>query len=112
MSLLRFAQIWDISYLRLKQQMMIIQNIIKEGATLIDVREEIELVADGSIDCAVHIPMAEVEENLEKIQQMEGPKVVFCRAGGRAEKVIEYLSQNGVSDLYNGGGYEDIKDFV
>ncbi len=89
---------------------MIVENIIKEGATLIDVREEIELIADGSIDVAIHIPMAEVEDRWEEIQHINGPKVVFCRAGGRAEKVIDYLSQKGVTELYNGGGYEDVKN--
>ncbi len=91
---------------------MIIEKIIKEGATLIDVREEIELMADGSIPQAVHIPMGDLEEKSEEIMQMQTPIVFFCRAGGRAQKAIDYFQGKGMSDLHNGGGYEEMKGMV
>lgn len=84
------------------------EDIIK-NATLIDVREKLELLLEGKIAKAHHIPMQKVPAQLEEIKQMPKPIVVFCKAGGRAEKIVEFLKENGISEVYNGGGYRDVK---
>ncbi len=77
--------------------------------TLLDVREAEELINDGKIDKAIHIPVADISHQIDEIEEMNKPIVVFCRAGRRAEKVIELLEQNGIEELYNGGGLKDLK---
>ncbi len=85
-----------------------ISKEILQNATLIDVREDLELALDGSIPEAKHIPMAEIEDNLEEFKSMPKPLVIFCRSGKRAENVKEYLYANGIEEVYNGLGYTDI----
>ncbi len=80
--------------------------------TFLDVREAEELINDGKIDKSVHIPVADIPHQIDEIEAMEKPIVVFCRAGRRAEKVIELLEQNGIEELYNGGGLVDMKEML
>jgi rhodanese-related sulfurtransferase len=36
---------------------------------------------------------------------MKGPKIIFCRSGGRSGQACQFLAQNGLEDLFNGGGF-------
>ena len=78
-------------------------------ATFIDVRESEELEKDGKIQKAVHIPLDDIPYQIEEIEQMSKPIVIFCRSGNRSEKAIEILEQNGIDELYNGGGLTDVQ---
>jgi len=88
---------------------MTAQEIILSGkGTLIDVREEMELITEGSVPNAIHIPLDEVEDRIEEIEQLEKPLVIFCRSGNRSGKAIDFLESEGISDLYNGMGFRDV----
>ena len=88
---------------------MSIENILQSGNYhLIDVREPIELEMDGAIDQATNIPLGEIEEHTDQIANMSGPKIVFCRSGNRSGKAMEYLKSQGIEDVYNGGGYQEV----
>lgn len=92
---------------------MNLKTIINDPkTTLIDVREAEELLNDGKIDHAIHIPMGDIPYQLDEIEAMQKPIVIFCRAGRRAEDVIEFLEQNGIDELYNGGGLVDMKEML
>ena len=92
---------------------MTIQEVLEKGNYhLIDVREPMELMMDGAIEGAVNIPLGEVSERVDEIKNMEGNKIIFCRAGARAAQAIGFLEQNGVKDLHNGGGYGDLSRLV
>ncbi|TDL99427.1 MAG: sulfurtransferase [Flavobacteriaceae bacterium] len=80
--------------------------------TFIDVREELELINDGAIASALHIPLGEIPEHIEAIEAMEKPVVIFCRSGNRSGKAIEFLEAQGIEGLYNGGGYLDLVDIL
>ncbi|APD06155.1 hypothetical protein UJ101_00616 [Flavobacteriaceae bacterium UJ101] len=82
------------------------------NTTFIDVREAEELVNDGKIEKAIHIPMGDIPHQVDEIEAMKKPIVIFCRAGRRAENVIEFLEQNGIDELYNGGGLVDMKEML
>ncbi|WP_226064904.1 rhodanese-like domain-containing protein [Kaistella polysaccharea] len=88
---------------------MSIEEILKAGNYhLIDVREPMELEMDGEIEEAVNIPLGEIESRKEEIENLEGPKIFFCRSGNRSGKAVEYFKSQGLSDVYNGGGYQDM----
>lgn len=87
---------------------MELEKIIKK-ATLIDVRAKLELLLEGKIETAHNIPMQTIPIHLDKIKRMQKPIVVFCKSGGRASQVIDFLVANNVSEVYNGGGYQDVK---
>ena len=76
---------------------------------LIDVREPMELEMDGQIEEAQNIPLGEIEDRKQEVVNLAGTKVFFCRSGNRSGKAVEYFKSEGMTDVYNGGGYEDMK---
>ena len=92
---------------------MNLRELIKsEGATLIDVRELEELQNDGHIKSALHIPLGEIPHNIDEIEALSKPVIIFCRSGNRSGKAIEYLENQGLEDLYNGGGYNELSEII
>ena len=76
---------------------------------LIDVREPMELEMDGHIEDAQNIPLGEIEDRKQEVVNLAGTKVFFCRSGNRSGKAVDYFKSEGMTDVYNGGGYEDMK---
>ena len=90
---------------------MSLQEVLKSGNYyLIDVREPLELEMDGYIDGATNIPLGEVEDRKEEILNLDKPVVLFCRSGNRSGKALDYLTHEGLSNGYNGGGWAELKD--
>ncbi|WP_042345218.1 rhodanese-like domain-containing protein [Bacillus massiliigorillae] len=73
-----------------------------EEVYIIDVREDFE-VANGMIPNAVHIPMNEIPNNLEILDQHR-EYVIVCAGGVRSEKVCHYLLANGYDVVNMEGG--------
>ena len=89
---------------------MTIEEILKSGNYhLIDVRQPEELEMDGKIEGAVNIPLATGPLKVEEIKEIQGPKIIFCRSGGRSGQACQFLAQNGLTDIYNGGGYMELQ---
>lgn len=90
---------------------MSIEEILKSGKYhLIDVREPMELEMDGEIDSAINIPLGEIEDRKEEVEQLEGSKIFFCRSGNRSGKAIEFFKSQNLADIYNGGGFGDVQN--
>ena len=70
----------------------------KDDFQLIDVREEYEVEA-AHIN-GIHIPMATVPDNLDKIAK-DKMVVIHCRSGARSANICNYLMQNGYTEVYN-----------
>ncbi|WP_417430332.1 rhodanese-like domain-containing protein [Halpernia sp.] len=89
---------------------MTLSEVLESGNYhLIDVREEMELQMDGEIENAQNIPLGEIEDRKEEIINLDGPKVFFCRSGNRSEKATQFFKNEGLTDVYNGGGFEVLK---
>lgn len=70
-----------------------------ESYTLIDVREAYEYDA-GNLG-GIHIPLSEIENNLERIPR-NGEVIIHCKSGGRSQKTIDLLKNKyGYSNLFN-----------
>lgn len=92
---------------------MSIQELLKEGNYhLIDVREPMELEMDGSIEEAQNIPLGEIEDRKQEVSNLAGNKIFFCRSGNRSGKAMEFFKSEGMTDVYNGGGYEELKKLL
>ena len=88
---------------------MSIEEVLKAGNYhLIDVREPMELEMDGNIEEAQNIPLGELEERKQEISNLAGIIIFFCRSGNRSGKAVEYFKSEGMTDVYNGGGYNDM----
>ncbi|QDP84199.1 rhodanese-like domain-containing protein [Chryseobacterium sp. SNU WT5] len=89
---------------------MSIEEVLKSGNySLIDVREPMELEMDGEIEKAQNIPLGEIEDRKQEVTNLAGPKIFFCRSGNRSGKAVDYFKSQGLTDVYNGGGYQDVK---
>lgn len=89
---------------------MTIEEVLKAGNYhLIDVREPMELEMDGNIEEAQNIPLGELEERKQEVVNLSGNKIFFCRSGNRSGKAVDYFKSEGMVDVYNGGGYQDMK---
>ena len=70
-----------------------------EPYQLIDVREDFEYEI-SNIE-GVHIPLADVEDEVDQIVS-DKKVVVHCKAGGRSKKAIQLLEKDyGFTNLYN-----------
>ena len=83
-----------------------------KNATLIDLRNQDELDEFGFIKNAVHIPLHELPDKLKDVKSYSKPIVLFCKAGGRAERAKEFLEAQGLTEVYNAGGYNDVKSVL
>jgi rhodanese-related sulfurtransferase len=89
---------------------MTIEEVLKSGNYhLIDVREPMELEMDGNIEEAQNIPLGEIEDRKQEVANLAGTKIFFCRSGNRSGKAVEFFKSEGMTDVYNGGGYNDMK---
>lgn len=87
---------------------MNIQDLINDkNTTIIDVRTEEEF-AEGNVANSVNIPLHEVMDRIEELKAMQ-PMVLCCRSGQRSGKALEYLKAQGLEDVYNGGGWLEVK---
>ena len=79
---------------------------------LIDVREPDE-TALGIMSGAQVLPSSQINSRLSEIPQ-SGALYLYCRSGARANRVAEYLCDNGWKDIRvaTGFGYAELKDFT
>jgi rhodanese-related sulfurtransferase len=87
-----------------------LQNLIEQGAFLVDVREPGEF-AGGTAKGAINIPLGSVASQLEKFKGKENI-IVFCRSGNRSGQAKNILEQNGFKNVVNGGTWEEVNQFV
>ncbi|KUI23565.1 rhodanese-like domain-containing protein [Mycobacterium sp. GA-2829] len=72
------------------------------SALLLDVREHDEWRQGHAAD-ALHIPMGEVPARLGEIDS-DATVYVMCHAGGRSQRVAQYLARNGYRAVNISGG--------
>lgn len=89
------------------------QNTAKisyEKSFLVDVRTPQEF-SEGSAPGAINIPLDQVKTRLAEFKGKE-QVVVFCRSGSRSSQAKSVLEQNGISNVVNGGTWQDVKSVL
>ena len=86
---------------------MRIENIDIKEATIIDVRTPGEFMM-GNVEGSINIPLDEVSSRVEEFKNVEGNVVLCCASGGRSGQATMILQQNGLSNVYNGGGWQTV----
>jgi rhodanese-related sulfurtransferase len=69
---------------------------------LLDVREPFELHA-ASLPEATHIPMRQIPVRLQELDR-EAEIAVLCHYGGRSERVAQFLTAQGFTNVHNVDG--------
>lgn len=87
-----------------------LKNIISKGAFLVDVREPDEFSL-GTAKGAINIPLGSVPAHLDMFQDKENI-VVFCRSGNRSGQAKKFLEMNGITNVINGGTWQDVAQLV
>ena len=80
-------------------------EIMRSGATLIDVRSTEEFKA-GHIPGSVNIPLPLLESRLSSIPQKK-PVITCCASGMRSGSAKSMLKAKGY-EVYNGGGWSGL----
>lgn len=76
---------------------------LADDAVVVDVREDNEWHA-GHAPNAIHVPMGTVPENLDALPDTDATIPVICRSGGRSERVVQWLAQQGFDVVNVDGG--------
>lgn len=76
--------------------------VLDGSVVLLDVREDDEWER-GHAEGAQHIPMGDVPARMGEIDP-DSPLFVVCHAGGRSQRVSQYLARNGYEPRNVSGG--------
>ncbi|MEQ9592847.1 MAG: rhodanese-like domain-containing protein [Cyclobacteriaceae bacterium] len=87
--------------------MELTSKIKNKEATIIDVRTASEY-QEGNSPGSIHIPLNEIPTRIDELRSMKKPLVLCCASGNRSGQAQQFLSQNGISDVYNGGSWMEI----
>lgn len=85
----------------IKDDIEVLKTELAKGATLIDVRTETEFFIDR-MSGTINIPLDQIPAHLEALRDKKGI-VLFCRSGARSAQAADYLKQNGITHVFNGG---------
>ncbi|MBT6235320.1 MAG: rhodanese-like domain-containing protein [Bacteroidetes bacterium] len=89
---------------------MTIQELIQNGAKIIDVRTPEEFMG-GNVAGSINIPLNEVPQRIAEFEAIKNPIVLCCLSGGRSGQAIGFLQAQGI-ECYNGGGWMDVNAAV
>lgn len=78
---------------------------------IVDVRSSWEFEADH-IKGAKNIPLEEIVFKAEELKSAHRPVVLYCRSGNRSGMALSILKQHGLTDIYNGGGVDDMRSLL
>ena len=85
---------------------MTIQELIQQGAKIIDVRTAEEFKG-GNVPNSINIPMNEVAQRIDDFEDIDDPIILCCLSGGRSGQATGFLQAQGI-ECYNGGGWMDV----
>lgn len=83
-----------------------IQEIIENGAVVVDVRSPSEFKS-GHVKGSQNIPLDRIKESIDKIKKWNKAVVVCCASGMRSGSAKSILKANGV-EAYNAGSWMNI----
>ena len=83
----------------------------ERNAIIIDVRTYEEF-AGGHIKDSKNIPLQIIESKINDIKKLNKPVIACCRSGNRSGMAKTMLNQQGLTDVYNGGGVYDMLNII
>ena len=85
------------------------QRLLKDGATVIDVRTPQEY-AGQHLDCAVNHPLESLPNESGKLPP--GVLLLHCKSGMRSNMATQLLKKNGFQNVHNLGSFDRAKSIV
>lgn len=88
-----------------------LKDILKNSdTTIIDVRTEKEFMIENS-NHSINIVLDQIPDNVNEIAKMQ-PVVLCCAAGVRSEQAVNFLKENGLTQVYNGGSWNNVQTIL
>ena len=88
-----------------------LKDILKNSdTTIIDVRTEDEFIIENS-NHSINIVLDQIPDNVNEIAKMQ-PVVLCCAAGVRSEQAVNFLKENGLTQVYNGGSWNNVQTML
>ena len=91
------------------------QELVANGALLVDVRDGTEVAQTGKLKGAVHVARGSLEGRADPTAPTYNPSfkqdqavILHCAGGGRAALAGKTLRDMGYTKVYNGGGFKDL----
>ena len=85
------------------------QELIDNGAVIIDVRSEGEFLT-GNIEGSINIPLDKIASTLNKINDKNQTLITCCASGIRSGIAKRILKSKGYHNIYNGGGWQTLNN--
>jgi phage shock protein E len=86
-----------------------IGELIRKGATIIDVRSKGEF-QQGHMKGSVNIPLKNLQDNISKIRK-DKPVITCCATGSRSAAARSILRSKGFTEVYNGGSWMSLRKY-
>ena len=87
-----------------------IQDLIKSGSIIIDVRSNEEF-REGHVSSSVNIPLNEVVNRIDEFKSIKQPFLVCCLSGGRSAQATEYFQSMEIKCV-NAGGWQQLQGWL
>lgn len=99
----------DILGLNKKKNMMI-EEFVKKGAVIIDVRSPGEYQS-GHVKGSKNIPLGDIPNAIAKIKTFNKPVITCCASGMRSGSAASVLSKHDI-EVVNGGSWTSVNAMV
>lgn len=86
------------------------KELLKNGATLVDVRSKGEYQG-GHIKGSINIPLDSLNSSLAKIKK-DKTIIICCASGMRSASAKSILQSKGFSTVHNGGGWMNLQNKI
>src|SRR3954466_15954130 len=90
------------------------QEMVANGALLVDIRDSAELAQTGKAAGSLHVPRGSLEfkadltaPSADKNFAHDRPVILHCASGGRAALAGKLLKDMGYEKVFNLGGFKD-----
>jgi len=82
-------------------------ELVKNGAQIVDVRTEGEY-RGGHIKGSLNYPLDQLPQLAARLKK-DQPVITCCASGMRSGSAKSWLSANGFTEVYNGGGWNSLQ---
>ncbi len=86
-------------------------QLVKEGAVIIDVRSKAEY-AGGHIKGSRNIPLPNLSASPNFVKDKNKPIITCCASGMRSASARNVLQANGYSNVHNGGAWASLNNKI
>lgn len=86
-----------------------LSQLIKDGATIIDVRSKGEF-ATGHVKGSINIPLEQIATSIDKLKSYNHI-ITCCRSGNRSGMAMRTLKSKGLKNVTNGGSWQNVNQY-